>query len=323
MAVALVADVGDALDALVAHHIGDLLLKPRLVHLIRQLGDDDGFAVLPYLLHLAARAHQDGAAPARERAACRQLADDHRAGREIRPRHDLCQRVHADRRIVDIGKAGVDHLAQIVRRNVGRHADSDAAGAVDQQIGIARRQDDRLSLGAIVIVLELDRVLVDVFRQLVRDLGTAHFGVAHRRRLIAVDRAEIALTVDQRHAHGEVLRQAHQGVVDRLVAMRVILAHHVADDHRRFAIGLVPVATVLVHRIEDAAMHGLQPVARVGQRSADDDAHRVIEIGAFQLVLDRNAADAAARRRRGRAPFVAQMGVLTGRDSGLKIMPNW
>ena len=29
----------------------------------------------------------------------------------------------------------IDHFAQIVRRDVGRHADGDAAGAVDQQIG--------------------------------------------------------------------------------------------------------------------------------------------------------------------------------------------
>ena len=43
-----------------------------------------------------------------------------------------------------------------------------------------------------------------------RDLG-----VAHRRRRIAVDRAEIALPVDQRHAHRERLRHAHHGVVDR------------------------------------------------------------------------------------------------------------
>ena len=77
--------------------------------------------------------------------------------------------------------------------------------------------------------------------QRLRDLGQARFGVAHGGRRIAVHRAEIALPVDQRQAHGEILRHAHQGVVDRLVAVRVVFAHHVADDARRFDVGLVPV----------------------------------------------------------------------------------
>ena len=46
VAVALVADVGDALDALVAHQLGDLLDHRRLVHLIGDLGDDERLALL-------------------------------------------------------------------------------------------------------------------------------------------------------------------------------------------------------------------------------------------------------------------------------------
>ena len=41
VAVGLVAKIGDALDGLLAHELGDLLEQPRLVHLIRDLGDDD------------------------------------------------------------------------------------------------------------------------------------------------------------------------------------------------------------------------------------------------------------------------------------------
>ena len=310
VAVAFVADVGDAFDALVAHQFGDALLHARLVHLIGNFGDDDGFAVLADFLDMAARPHQDRAAAARQRAARRLLADDQRAGREIRTRHDLGQPLQADGRIVDIGEAGVDHFAQIVRRHVGRHADRDARGAVDQQIGKARRQDDRLLLRAVVIVLELDRVLVDVLGQGMGDLGAAHFGVAHGGRRIAVDRAEIALPVDQRRAHREVLRHAHQGVVDRLVAVRMVFADDVADHAGGFAIGLVPVVAVLVHRIEDAPVHRLQPVARVGQRARDDHAHRIVEIGALQLVLDGDGIDAGARRRRRRRSGIAQIQVL-------------
>ena len=45
VAIRLVADVGDALDRLLAHELGDALDQPRLVDLVRDLGDDDRRAV--------------------------------------------------------------------------------------------------------------------------------------------------------------------------------------------------------------------------------------------------------------------------------------
>ena len=130
-----------------------------------------------------------------------------------------------------------DHLAQIVRRDVGRHADRDAAGAVDQHVGEARRQDLRLVARSVIIGGEIDRVLVDIVEQGHRHLGEPRLGVAHRRRRIGVHRSEIALAVDQRHPHRPILGHPGERVVDRAVAVRVIIAHHVADDLGAFAIG--------------------------------------------------------------------------------------
>jgi hypothetical protein len=137
-----------------------------------------------------------------------------------------------------------------------------------------------------------------------RRLAHADLGVAHRRRRVAVDRAEIALAVEQRQAHRELLRHADQRVVDRLVAMRMVLADHVADDAGRLAIRLVPVVAVLVHRMENAPVHRLEPVADVGQRPRHDHAHGVVEIGAAHLLLDRNGADVARFAIRGRVGIV-------------------
>ncbi len=50
-AVALVPEVGDALDTLFAHQLGDPLDQARLVHLVGNGRDDDGFPVLADLLH--------------------------------------------------------------------------------------------------------------------------------------------------------------------------------------------------------------------------------------------------------------------------------
>ena len=228
-------------------------------------------------------------------------AKDHAAGREIGPGHDGNQVVDGQRRIVDQRDAGVDHFAQIVRRDVGGHADGDAAGAVDQKIRIARRQHHRLVLRIVVIGLEVDRVLVEVAQQFHGRSGQPAFGVAVGRRVIAVDRAEIALAVDQRQAHGKILHHAHQRVVDRLVAVRVVSAHHVADHVGALHIFLVRRVPVLVHRVEDAPVHRLEPVARVGQRARHDHAHGVIEVALLHLVGNRyraNVGGAGFFRRR-------------------------
>ena len=94
----------------------------------------------------------------------------------------------------------------------------------------SRRQHDRLFRLTIVIGAEFDTVLVDTIEQEPRDLGHARFGVAIGGRVIAVDVAEIALAVDQRVAGGKILRQPYHRIVDRLVAMGMERAHHVADD---------------------------------------------------------------------------------------------
>ena len=203
----------------------------------------------------------------------------------------------AERRIVDQRDAGVDNLAQIVRRDVGRHADRDAAGAVDQQVREFRRQNRRLLFGVVVVRLEIDGVLVDIAENLQRRSGQTRFGISIGRRRIAVDRAEIALAVDQRHAHGEILRHPDHRVVNRLVAVRMIFTDHVTDDARGFDVLLVRRMALLIHRIQDAPMHGLEPVARIRQRPRHDHAHGVIEVGALHLVEDGNGTNIGRLRR--------------------------
>src|SRR6185312_4002520 len=128
--VALVAQIGDALDGFLLYQLGDALDHARLVDLVRDLGDDDRVAILADFLDLSAPAHHDRAAPQRIGGVNAGAAENDPAGREIGTRHDLHQLFDGDLAIVDIGDAGIDHLAEIVRRDVGRHADGDARAAI-------------------------------------------------------------------------------------------------------------------------------------------------------------------------------------------------
>ncbi len=62
--------------------------------------------------------------------------------------------------------------------------------------------------------------------------GEPDLGVPRRGGTV-VQRAEVAVAVDERHAQGEVLGQPDERVVDRGVTVRVEPAHDVADDARR------------------------------------------------------------------------------------------
>ncbi len=178
-----------------------------------------------------------------------------------------------------------------MRRNVGRHAHGDAARAVDQQVGNTGRHDRRDHFGAVVVRHPVDGLFVQVGQQLVSQLGHAHFGVSHSRRVVTVDRTEVALAVYQQVAQREWLSHTNDGVVHSGVAVRVILTDHVTNHTGGFLVRLVPVVTQLAHCEQHAPVHGLQAVARIGQCSTDDYAHCVVEVGLLQLVFDIDRED--------------------------------
>ena len=124
------------------------------------------------------------------------------------------------------------------------------------------------------------------------DLLQAAFRVTLGGRRIAVDRTEIALTVDQGQAQRPVLRHARQRIVDRGIAVRMVFTHHVTGDAGRLHIFLVPVDPHLAHREQDAPVDRLQTVADIGKRTAHDNAHRVVEIRPLHFLHDGNRLDA-------------------------------
>jgi hypothetical protein len=66
----------------------------------------------------------------------------------------------------------------------------------------------------------------------------------------------------------------------------MVLTDDITDDPRRLLVRLVPVVRQLVHGEENTTMHRLQAVASVGQGTADNHAHGVIEIRSTHLVFE-------------------------------------
>ena len=210
----------------------------------------------------------------------------------------------------------VDDFGEIVRRNVGGHADRDAARAVDDQIGNARGQHRRLEGGLVVVGREVHGLHLDVGQHFAGNALHAALGVTHGRGRIAIHRAEVALPVHQRIAQREGLRHAHQRVVDGRVAVGMVDAHRLADDLGALGVFLVVLQAHLAERVEHAPMHGLEAVAGIGQRAPDDHRHRVVEIGAAHLLFDIDGDEVGAAVGR-RAAFERELGILIVCHKGL------
>ena len=127
------------------------------------------------------------------------------------------------------------------------------------------------------------------------EAGVGHLDELGERPLFAVveldlrvtgEATEVPLPLHERRARREILREAHERVVDRDVAVRVVLRHHLADNRGGLPEGPVVPEAHLVHCVEDPALNRLQAVAHVRQRARDDDAHRVVEIRLAHLLLE-------------------------------------
>ena len=113
-------------------------------------------------------------------------------------------------------------------------------------------------------------------------------------------RAEVAVPVDERVAQRERLAHADQRVVDGDVAVRVVLAHDLADEAAALHEAAVGRQVHEVGAPEDAPVHGLEAVAGVGQGPVDDDRHGVLEERRLELRLD--LASRVSGRFSGRGP---------------------
>ena len=178
--------------------------------------------------------------------------------------------------------------------------DRDAGTAVDQQVRDAAREDRRLLGAAVVVVDEVDGLLVDVGEHRHRERREPALRVPHRGGGVVARRAEVALPVDQRVAHRPGLGEPHEGVVDRRVAVRVVVAHDVADDAGALHVAAVRAEPGVVHRVEDPAVHRLEAVLHQGECAPHDHAHRVVDVGALHLLLDVDRLDPVAGTRRQR-----------------------
>ena len=69
--------------------------------------------------------------------------------------------------------------------------------------------------------------------------------------------------------------------------MRMVFTHGIADNTRRFTIGLIRGHTQFAHRIQNTPLYRLQSIAYIRQCPRHDNAHGIVDVavphGLFQI----------------------------------------
>ena len=209
-----VAHAGDAGEGFFVHQLGDALLEGGTVDAVGDLADDDErFAVFVFFdLDLAAESHR--AAAGGKVAFDATDAADFGRNRKVRALDVLHQLGQRDLRLIDLRADAIDHLAEVVGREVGGHADSDAGAAVDEEVGKCRGQHRGLLLRAVVVGLEVDRVFIEVVHHRHAEMVEAGLGVSHGGGSITFHRSKVSLTIDEHLAHRPWLAHVDECRVD-------------------------------------------------------------------------------------------------------------
>lgn len=293
LGIRFVAHVGQDREFLVVDQAGDLFDQLALLHAVGNLADNHLPSAALLTLDYPTRAHPEAAAPGGVAFRDHRCRIDHQpAGRKIRTLHIVQHRHVGCVGLVDQHDRGIEQFGGIMRRDTGGHADCDAARAVRQQIGEQAGEQFRLLLLTVVRRAIGDGILVQPVHQVDRDLRQPRLGVAIGGGIIAIDVAEIALPVDQRIAQREILREADHRVVDRLVAMRMVLADDVADDARAFLVTLRWIELQQPHRPQKTPVNRLQAIAHIRQGSRGDRRQCIDQIAVGQSGIERRIEDA-------------------------------
>jgi hypothetical protein len=93
---------------------------------------------------------------------------------------------------------------------------------------------------------------------------------------------------------------------DTAAAMRVVFTDDIADDARRFLVGLVPVIGQLVHRKQHAPVHRFQAITHIRQCPSYNHAHRVIQVGMTHLFFETDGQSFFSERSHSGTPWPAR-----------------
>ena len=281
-----IADVGNAVDALVLHEFCNLLTEFGLVDHVRNFAHDNTRLATSIHINFSTGTYTHAAMTREVCIADACATTNNTTSREVRARHILQQVFTGDIRIFSNGVNGVCNFAEVVRSHGSRHTHSNTGRTVHKHVRESGGQHLRFFQRFVEVRAHVHGIFFQVFQHERTHVVHLGFGITHSGSAVTVDRTEITLTEHQRVAQREVLRHTHQGFVHGRVAMRVVLTDHITHDtgalHRR----LVGHHAQLVHTVHHTAVHRLKTVTRIRERTRYNHTHGVAEVAILHVLFN-------------------------------------
>ena len=280
-----VTDTGNTLHALVAHQIGDAFDQSGFVDSVGYFGNEDLLFVVIFD-DLGAGAHLDRAAAGLIELADRRNTADDRSGREVRAgqmAHEFFDRSFG---VIQQSDGGVDDFGKVVRGDACSHTHPDTGGTVDQKLRETRGQYSRLHIGFVEGGHHVDSIFFQIHEHFFGEAFQTALGVTVGSSGVAVDTTEVTVTIDHAHTQREGLSQTHHGIVNRTVAVGVIITDDFPDDLCTLGVAVRFGQAEFFHSVKDTAVHGFEPVADIRDGAADVDTQRILQIGSMHDVLN-------------------------------------
>ena len=212
---------------------------------------------------------------------------------------------------LEVRDGRVDQLVEVVRQDLRCEAHGNTVRALRQQQRELDRQRNGFFIAAVVGAhplggLAVENHLKGEFRETRLDI-TTRGGIVARE-----DIAPVALAVDQQ----VLLTQLHESVLDRRIAVRVVL-HRLADDTRHLVVAAV---VHTPHGVQNTPLHGFQTILHVRNGPFQNNVRGVIQepvaVHARKLADPFVLRDPVVLARPGRRDGCRRSGIAPG--SGLR-----
>ncbi len=252
--VRLISDGANLRKNLGIRQFRDALNEFGAVHDVGDFSDDDLLTPFRIFFDGSTASHFDAASSGRGVVIDAAVSENSTASGEVWALDVFEQLFNRDLWVVDRGTGAVDHFAEVVWRNISRHAHCNTSAAVDEQIRERSRENDWLLAGLIVVGNEVDRGLLHIRHDDVTEVGEAGLSVSHRSRRVAFDRTKVTLTVDEYITHGPGLSHVDQRWINRGFPVRVVVTGGVTADFGALSVVLTGGEAKVIHREQNASL---------------------------------------------------------------------
>ena len=196
----LVPQVADALELLFVHQIRDARDEVRFVHAERDGGDDDARVFFTIIDYLGLAPHDDRPLAVRVCMLDVGLTERDAAERKIGTLYVAKQVFGRSLWVVYKMYGRAYDFAQVMRRDVGRHAHRDAKRAVEEEVRDGGRQYGRLLFRTVVVRDPVHRLFFKIGEEFLGKPRHLRFRIAVGSSGVPVDRTEVALPKHERVA---------------------------------------------------------------------------------------------------------------------------